>query len=44
MKGTPTAPQCGFSLQVVRILNAQGAWLSTLPGVNRLRQLLLLTW
>jgi monothiol glutaredoxin len=25
MKGTPSAPQCGFSLQAVRILNALGA-------------------
>ena len=25
MKGTPQAPQCGFSQQVVRILHAQGA-------------------
>jgi monothiol glutaredoxin len=25
MKGTPAAPQCGFSMQVVRILNAVGA-------------------
>ncbi|GLD96262.1 hypothetical protein PINS_up004945 [Pythium insidiosum] len=24
MKGTPSAPQCGFSMQVVRILHAQG--------------------
>jgi monothiol glutaredoxin len=24
MKGTPQAPQCGFSMQVVRILHAQG--------------------
>ena len=24
MKGTPTKPQCGFSLQAVRILNAVG--------------------
>lgn len=24
MKGTPEAPQCGFSMQVVRILHAQG--------------------
>jgi glutaredoxin-related protein len=24
MKGTPAAPQCGFSMQVVRVLNAQG--------------------
>jgi monothiol glutaredoxin len=25
MKGTPSAPQCGFSMQAVRILNAVGA-------------------
>lgn len=25
MKGTPSQPQCGFSLQAVRILNAVGA-------------------
>lgn len=25
MKGTPQAPQCGFSMQVVQILNAVGA-------------------
>ncbi|CAE7663710.1 grx5 [Symbiodinium microadriaticum] len=25
MKGTPSQPQCGFSLQTVRILNAVGA-------------------
>lgn len=24
MKGTPSAPQCGFSMQVVRILHAEG--------------------
>jgi hypothetical protein len=24
MKGTPSAPQCGFSMQVVRILHSQG--------------------
>jgi len=24
MKGTPSQPQCGFSMQVVRILNAVG--------------------
>ncbi|CAH0483041.1 unnamed protein product [Peronospora belbahrii] len=24
MKGTPSSPQCGFSMQVVRILHAQG--------------------
>lgn len=24
MKGTPSAPQCGFSMQVVRILHGQG--------------------
>uniref|UniRef100_M4BCY9 Glutaredoxin domain-containing protein n=1 Tax=Hyaloperonospora arabidopsidis (strain Emoy2) TaxID=559515 RepID=M4BCY9_HYAAE len=24
MKGTPSAPQCGFSMQVVRLLHAQG--------------------
>ena len=24
MKGTPASPQCGFSMQVVRILHAQG--------------------
>ncbi|KAI9905954.1 hypothetical protein PsorP6_013890 [Peronosclerospora sorghi] len=24
MKGTPTAPQCGFSMQVVRLLHEQG--------------------
>jgi monothiol glutaredoxin len=25
MKGTPSQPQCGFSLQTVRVLNAVGA-------------------
>ena len=24
MKGTPSEPQCGFSMQVVRVLNASG--------------------
>jgi len=24
MKGTPSAPQCGFSMQTVRVLNAVG--------------------
>ena len=31
MKGTPAAPQCGFSNQVVRILNQHGA---DIHGVN----------
>lgn len=26
MKGTPEAPQCGFSAQVARIMQAEGAW------------------
>lgn len=26
MKGTPARPQCGFSGQVVRILNSYGKW------------------
>jgi monothiol glutaredoxin len=30
MKGTPSKPQCGFSLQVVRILNAVGADFSSI--------------
>ena len=30
MKGTPSKPQCGFSLQVVRILNAVGADFNTI--------------
>jgi monothiol glutaredoxin len=29
MKGTPQAPQCGFSAQVVKLLNAAGAKFST---------------
>ena len=29
MKGTPAAPQCGFSQQVVRILHATGAEFSS---------------
>jgi monothiol glutaredoxin len=31
MKGTPAAPQCGFSNQAVRILNQHGA---DIHGVN----------
>ena len=31
MKGTPSAPQCGFSAQAVRLLNAAGA---DVHGVN----------
>jgi len=30
MKGTPSQPQCGFSLQTVRILNAVGADFSSI--------------
>eukprot|EP00600_Ochromonadales_sp_CCMP1393_P009146 CAMPEP_0174973622 /NCGR_PEP_ID=MMETSP0004_2-20121128/11350_1 /TAXON_ID=420556 /ORGANISM="Ochromonas sp., Strain CCMP1393" /LENGTH=161 /DNA_ID=CAMNT_0016224103 /DNA_START=77 /DNA_END=562 /DNA_ORIENTATION=- len=30
MKGTPSQPQCGFSLQVVRVLNAVGAEFSSI--------------
>ena len=33
MKGVPTAPQCGFSNQVCRILDAYGAP-STCPGAE----------
>lgn len=29
MKGTPQAPQCGFSAQAIRLLNAAGAKFST---------------
>jgi monothiol glutaredoxin len=29
MKGTPQAPQCGFSAQAVRLLNSAGAKFST---------------
>jgi monothiol glutaredoxin len=29
MKGTPQAPMCGFSAQVVKLLNAAGAKFST---------------
>lgn len=29
MKGTPEAPQCGFSAQVARIMQAEGAWRRT---------------
>ena len=29
MKGTATEPRCGFSMQVVRILNAYGTWHQT---------------
>ena len=39
MKGTPSAPQCGFSMQAVRILNALGAEYSSVnvlefPGIR----------
>ena len=30
MKGTPSQPQCGFSLQTVRVLNAVGANFSSI--------------
>jgi monothiol glutaredoxin len=30
MKGTPSAPQCGFSQQVVRILHATGCEFSSI--------------
>jgi monothiol glutaredoxin len=29
MKGTPQAPQCGFSAQAIKLLNAAGAKFST---------------
>jgi monothiol glutaredoxin len=39
MKGTPSKPQCGFSMQAVRILNALGADFSSVnvldnPGIR----------
>ena len=30
MKGTPSAPQCGFSMQVVRVLHAVGVEFSSI--------------
>ncbi|HEY8554357.1 MAG TPA: Grx4 family monothiol glutaredoxin [Burkholderiales bacterium] len=40
MKGTPEAPMCGFSAQVVKILNALGAKYSTFDVLsdNDIRQ------
>ena len=34
MKGTPYAPQCGFSNAVVRILEAEGMGFEDYVGVN----------
>lgn len=34
MKGTPQSPQCGFSAQVVEILNREGASFETVDVLN----------
>jgi monothiol glutaredoxin len=41
MKGTPEAPQCGFSMRVVGVLDSLGveyAALDVLPALDPLRQ------